>query len=168
MNDYPIEFLNSLNVSGMPPHKLKLKVNSIIMLIRNLNTEQALVNGTRMRVKCLHRNTIDCEVLTGTAINKRILIPRVNLTFSGTILPFQFQRTQFPVIPAFAMTINKSQGQTFDKIGVLLRRPVFTHGQLYVAASRVRSFDSLKFYISNDNGQGNLLNNNRIFTYKLI
>jgi hypothetical protein len=59
----------------------------------------------------MHRNAIDCEVLTGTERNKRILIPRINLTYSGTILLFNFQRSQFPIITAFAMTINKSQKQ---------------------------------------------------------
>jgi hypothetical protein len=70
----------------------------------------------------MHRNAIDCEVLTGTERNK---IPRINLTYSGTILPFNFQRSQFPIIAAFAMTINKSQKQTFEKIAILLRQPVF-------------------------------------------
>jgi len=56
----------------------------------------------------MHRNTIDCKVLTRTARIKRILVPRINLTYSGTILPFNLERTQFPIIPAFAMTINKS------------------------------------------------------------
>lgn len=168
VNDFPIEFLNSLTVSGMPPHKLNLKENCIVMLIRNLNTAQCLVNGTRLRVKCMHQNTLDCEVLTGTALKKRILIPRINLTFSGTTLPFQFQRTQFPIIPAFAMTINKSQGQTFNKIGIMLRRPVFSHGQLYVACSRVRSFNGLKFYVNEGNGQGKLYNDERIFTKNIV
>lgn len=168
VNNYPVEFLNSLNVSGLPPHKLSLKVNSIVLLIRNLNTKDALVNGTRMRIKCLHRNAIDCEVITGLSRGKRILIPRINLTYSGTILPFDFQRTQFPIIPAFAMTINKAQGQTFGKVGVLLRRPVFTHGQLYVASSRVRSFDSLKFYICNSNDQGCLAGDERVFTKNIV
>ena len=93
------------------------------------------------------------------------MIPRINLTYSGTVLSFNFQRTQFPIIPAFAMTVNKSQGQTFEKIGILLRQPVFTHGQLYVAASTVRSFDGLRFYISEYNGQGHLANDESCLLY---
>lgn len=168
VNDFSVEFLNSLNVSGLPPHKLELKINCIVILIRNLNTTKGLVNGTRMRIKQMHRNSLDCEVLTGVTRGKRILIPRIRLTYSGTLLPFDFERTQFPVIPAFAMTINKSQGQTFQKVGILLRQPVFTHGQLYVAASRVRSFEGLRFYISNSSEQGHLYNNERVFTKNIV
>ena len=80
INKYPVEFLNSLAISGLPPQKLVLEVNCIILLIRNLNKKKALVNGTRMRIKFMHSNPIDC--------NKRILIPRINLTYSGIILPF--------------------------------------------------------------------------------
>jgi ATP-dependent DNA helicase PIF1 len=51
-------------------------------------------------------------------------------------------------VPPGGGGIRESQKQTFQKIGILLRQPVFTHGQLYVAASRVRSFNGLRFYIS--------------------
>jgi len=47
------------------------------------------------------------------------------------------QRHQFPVRPAFSMTAHKVQGQTFMFVGVDLRTPVFMHGMLYVAFSRV-------------------------------
>lgn len=101
-------------------------------------------------------------------VGQRILISRINLTCTGTILPFKFQRTQFPVIPAFAMTINKSQGQTFERVGILLRQPVFTHGQLYAAASRVRSFNGLTFCISETGEQGKLGNDDRVFTKNIV
>jgi len=106
INNYPVDFLNSLTISDLQPHKIVLKVNCIILLIRNLNTKEALVNGTRMRIKFMHRNAVNCEVLTGTVHNKRILIPRINLTYSGTILPFNLQRTQSSIIPALGMTIS--------------------------------------------------------------
>ena len=52
-------------------------------------------------------------------------------------LPFEFKRLQFPIRLAFAMTINKSQGQSLKVAGINLERPCFSHGQLYVACSRV-------------------------------
>ena len=82
-----------------------------------------------MRIKFMHRNAINCKVLTGTVRNKGILIPRINLTYSGTILPVNLEITQFPIIPAFAMTINKSRRQTFKKF------EFFYIGQFYTWAN---------------------------------
>ena len=47
------------------------------------------------------------------------------------------------------MTINKSQGQTLNRVGLYLPQPVFPHGQLYVAMSRITSHQSIKVLIDN-------------------
>uniref|UniRef100_A0ABD2WEM7 DNA replication helicase domain-containing protein n=1 Tax=Trichogramma kaykai TaxID=54128 RepID=A0ABD2WEM7_9HYME len=89
-----------------------------------------------------------CKILTGEKTNEIVFLNRITL-YSENDYPFTFKRRQFPVKLAFAMTINKSQGQTFNKVVIDLRRDVFSHGQLYVAMSRVRSWDSLKIYLGN-------------------
>ena len=70
----------------------------------------------------MHCNAVNCKVLTGTVHNKRILIPRTNLTYSGTNLPFNLQRTQSPITPALGMTISLKD-KHFKKFGIFLNRP---------------------------------------------
>ncbi len=65
-------------------------------------------------------------------------------------MPFQLVRHQFPIRLAFAMTINKAQGQTIPYMGLDLRNPVFAHGQLYVALSRVQAKKNIIILVKND------------------
>lgn len=62
------------------------------------------------------------------------MIPRIPTI--PTDVPFKYKRLQFPIKLAFAITINRCQGQTLKIIGIDLQENVFTHGQLYVALSR--------------------------------
>ncbi|XP_039834451.1 ATP-dependent DNA helicase PIF1-like [Panicum virgatum] len=136
-NHYPIEFLNSITPNGLPPHELKLKINCPVILLRNLDPNNGLCNGTRLIVRALQANAIDAHIVGGQHVGKRVFIPRIPMAPSDDMsLPFKLKRKQFPVRLSFAMTINKSHGQTIPNVGIYLPKPVFSHGQLYVALSR--------------------------------
>ena len=94
-----------------------------------------MCNGTRLKIKALTNNLIEATILTGCASGENIFIPRIPLIPSD--LPFDFKRLQFPVRLAFAMSINKAQGQSLKVAGINLESPCFSHGQLYMACSRV-------------------------------
>ena len=128
-----------------------------VILLRNLDFTQGLANGTRLIIVQLGRRVIKARIMTGADEfrDKEVLIPRIPLAPSETAqLPITFTRLQFPIRPAFAMTINKAQGQTFDKVGIFLPRPVFSHGQLYVAMSRVGERVGVRVMVVNGARQG--------------
>lgn len=150
MDDIPEEYLQSLTTSGLPPAKLELKVGLPVMLLRNLNPERGLCNGTRCIIHHIGQYVLKVKIL-GTSSNQMELIPRLTLSTLPDQLPFILTRKQFPVKVSFAMTINKSQGQSLKKVAVDLREPVFTHGQLYAALSRATSASSISILFSDKN-----------------
>nr|XP_043611847.1 ATP-dependent DNA helicase PIF1-like [Erigeron canadensis] len=147
---YPVDYLNLLNFPGIPNHSLTLKKNTPVMLLRNIDQKNGLCNGTRLLVSQLLPTVIEAHIITGTSINRRVYIPRITFVHNNKELPFIFKRRQFPLRPCYAMTINKSQGQSLNRIGIYLRQPIFGHGQLYVALSRTTSPTGLKVLIEHE------------------
>ncbi|XP_019168888.1 PREDICTED: uncharacterized protein LOC109164796 [Ipomoea nil] len=160
------EFLNSLRCSGVPNHSLTLKVGTPVMLLRNIDHSMGLCSGTRLIVTQLGNHVIEEKIIAGNNAGTKVLIPRLSLTPSDPRFPFKFQRKQFPLMLSYAMTINKSQGQTLSHVGLLLKIPVFNHGQLYVAVSRVSNPDGLKVLICGESR--GLLNKTQNVVYKEI
>ena len=147
----------------MPPHELIIKVGAPIMLLRNLNLGGGLCNGTRMIVTHVYSRLIQAKIITGTRMSEKVYIPRILLINKDDTLPFIFKRKQFPVKLCYAMTINKSQGQSLNKIGVYLPEPVFGHGQLYVALSRATSPKGLRMLIKQHPGKDENMTKNVVY-----
>ena len=89
-------------------------------------------------------NVIEATILNGKFKGEDVLLPRIPMV--PTDMPFEFKRLQFPVRLAFAMTINKAQGQSLQVCGIDLENPCFSHGQLYVATSHVGKPSDLFVY----------------------
>jgi hypothetical protein len=177
MNSFPTEFLNTLNYSGVPPHALTLKAGATIMLLRNLDVKNGLCNGTKltfvsMKNQYLMLVTKTDEIIGGSHNNTMeniITIPRIDFNVTETQLPIHLKRRQFPVKLAFAMTVNKSQGQSLKRVGIYLPKPLFSHGQLYVAIGRSGIPKETYFYIEEcENEQGYDAEAKQYFTKNIV
>ncbi|KAG2217966.1 hypothetical protein INT45_001400 [Circinella minor] len=144
---YPTEYLQSLTAGGIPSHVLNLKVGMPLILLRNLNPDAGLCNGTKVFVTALLDHSIVVKRIDIGHDGEEHYIPRINMCTTEGEYPFILCRRQFPVRPAFAMTIHKSQGQTLTHIGIRLQEPVFVHSQLYVALSRATDPNNIRIAI---------------------
>lgn len=161
---YTTNFLNCLRMSGLPQHAIKLKIGTPVMLMRNIDQKAGLCNGTRLQVLRLGISVIEAKIIAGGNVGRICAIPRMVITPPDTKMPFKFNRRQFPIQVCFGMTINKSQGQTLSQVGLYLPKPIFSHGQLYVALSRVKSKRGLKVPCLDSNG--NYCNSTANVVYK--
>jgi len=160
---YTKEFLNTLRFPGMPNHELKLKVGLPVMLLRNINQSAGLCNGTRMTITQLGKWCIEAQIITGTHVGDKVYIPRIIMSPNDTKWPFKLKRRQYPLSVCFAMTINKSQGRSLNKVGLYLSKQVFCHGQLYVALSRVTNRNGLKVLIDDSENQAEDMAKNIVY-----
>jgi ATP-dependent DNA helicase PIF1 len=112
------------------------------------------IECTFFSLHLLTSNSLTAKILTGSHAGNTVLLCRIALTSdSNADLPFTLRRVQFPIRLAFGMTINKSQGQSYDYLGLYLKTPVFSHGQLYVGLSRPTSIGGLRILL-NDTPSG--------------
>ena len=123
------------------------------MLLHNLDSIYGLYNGTCLRLIRSTCRILECHVLNrdgGNNANNVVLIPRLTLDFGLEDSPVPFHCFQFPVHLAYAMTINKAQGQTVKYVGLNLSTFVFSHGQLYVILLYCTHPRNIKILFSND------------------
>ena len=124
---YTTEYLNSIRMSGLPNHVLKLKVSAPVMLLRNIKS-LGLCNSIRLIISQLGKHVLEAKVISGSNVGQKIIIPKMVITPSDVRLSFKLRSKQFSLAVYFAMTINKSQGQSLSNVGLYLSSPIFTHG----------------------------------------
>ena len=125
-----------------------------MIIMRNINSNLGLCNGVRAVVVHGSKRVLDVLVISGKCSGERFYLPRIPMSSEANALPFRLSRRQFPVKLAWGMSINKAQGQSLERVGVLLEESVFAHGQLYVALSRARSFGAVRVVVRDTQRQG--------------
>ncbi|XP_023769623.2 uncharacterized protein LOC111918198 [Lactuca sativa] len=152
-NLYPIEYLNSLNVSGVPPHYLRLNTGCPVILLRNIDPSNGLCNGTRLICRAFQQNIIDAEISVGQHAGKRVFLPRIPLCPSDNEkFPFKLKRKQFPIQLSFSMTINKAQGQTIPNRNITCQYQGISKAgkkRLIMMESTHQTLCTKKFYVIN-------------------
>ena len=124
------------------------------MLLRNLDPENGHCNGVKYVINNLLDRVLEVTSVNGSNPGSKLLVPRIIMINSDSTLPFTIRRRQFPIRQAFAMTANKSQGQTLGTVGIYLGRDFFSHGQLSVALSRCGSKDGISILTRVGNKEG--------------
>lgn len=121
-------FVAKATPSGYPLHLLKLKINCIVIILKNIDQENGLINGTKGKVFLLNKYFIGIRIIGSKYNNEKRFIHKMNFNNSEPQATMNFTRYQLPVKLAYAMTIHKCQGQTYKKVCLYLSKNLFSHG----------------------------------------
>lgn len=134
-------YLNHVECSGVPLHRVEVKVGAICALMQNISFKDGLVKNSKVVVVSMHPRHVMIKTIPrdGSAPKHFALTKRTFEFRQSEGAGYSILRRQIPLKLAYANTFNGCQSQTLDRIVVDIRNPVFSHGQLYTALSRVRS-----------------------------
>ena len=121
---FPTEFLNSIALASLPPHRLYLKKYASVILLRSLDPTQGMCNASRLTIIEISSHVIDAEIATGAHRGNRVFIPRIVMIPSETDFPFVLRQNNFPFVLHFALLLTKDKDRVWNLLGYfyLLRR----------------------------------------------
>jgi len=133
-------------------YKLELRMDGQVMLIRN-DPEKRFVNGSLARIVGLEEEKITVSMTDESGKTEIFDLPKMTWEVNKYTISADADNpikaevtgsfTQYPVRLAWAVTIHKSQGKTYDRVAIDLGRGAFEHGQTYVALSRCRTMNGV-------------------------
>jgi ATP-dependent DNA helicase PIF1 len=129
---YPPEYVESLPMHGAPPYMIQFKIGARYMCIKNIDIHRGLINGTMMRLLAFGRRCAQFQILSGKCAGSIEIVTKAMFTITpeASGLPFAILRRQYPIIPAYCLSVHKAQGQSLLKVGIIFESDPFTHGQL--------------------------------------
>ena len=149
------------------PKNLKLKVGAQVMLTKNDvgNEPRRWSNGTLATIHELQPNRISIKIDDEVFILGKNRWEKIQFTVAGGGISKKVIATfiQYPLKLAWAATIHKSQGQTFEKVAIDLDRGSFAHGQTYVALSRAKSLEGI--YLTREITFADLIFDEKVFDF---
>lgn len=147
------DLLATLKEPGVPPHELRLKVGAVCSIMRNLAVDKGLVKNARVVIVALYTHCVAVN-LVNASIKEIYHLPRITFKFHPRGGTYDVDRRQIPLRLAYSTTFNSCQGLTLDRAVINLRCPVFAHGQLYTAFSRVRTRADMRVLVEPDSHDG--------------
>ena len=139
--------------SGLSPHRLLLKKNVCVILLRSIHPTKGFCNGRRCLLVDIRNNILVLRPLESENDDRHIFVPRIPMECTESRLGVPFMRRQYPILLAYYLTINRSQGQTLDVVGLELPTSVFMHGHTYVGCGRTGDPYGLHIYSNQEEFQ---------------
>jgi ATP-dependent DNA helicase PIF1 len=128
------------NIKNIIKYDVELVENSQIIVTRNIDIYEGIVNGTRGVIKHLHDNSVVIKDTEGRLYN----ISYFKDIIDETKKTDKYHISHMPLKVSYALSIHKSQGMTIDALEIDLGENIFTCGQAYTALSRAKSLKSIK------------------------
>jgi ATP-dependent DNA helicase PIF1 len=128
------------NIKNIIKYDVELVENSQIIVTRNIDIYEGIVNGTRGVIKQLHYNSVVIKDTEGKLHNISYFKDIIDETKKSD----KYHISHMPLKVSYALSIHKSQGMTIDALEIDLGENIFTCGQAYTALSRAKSLKSIK------------------------
>jgi ATP-dependent DNA helicase PIF1 len=142
--------LNEYTNSQVPNHTLTLKVDDICFIMRPLKAS-GLASNTRVRIHDIKHKVITVKILDSDNPNHFVFVPRMRFNFCLKYTSaYNMTRVQFPLKLCYGMTVDKSQGQSFEDVLLDFTDESFSHGQTYVGFSRARNYKNVRIIVQDD------------------